>query len=178
MTSGVSGRTEVLSTGRLRVTTWLPSDYADLRALHSDPLVMHHLRSGVESAAETRARLDRFLREQAELGWTKWRLESADRRLVGRAGFNLGGSDLADGQWRELGYVLTPGLWGLGLATEVAGALVGWHRAHPDPRLRAELCAYAFAENGTSRRVLEKVGFTLVGEEWRAGVRQARYELA
>jgi RimJ/RimL family protein N-acetyltransferase len=178
VTSGVSGRTEVLSTGRLRVTTWLPSDYADLRALHSDPLVMRHLRSGVESASETRARLDRFLREQAELGWTKWRLEDADRRLVGRAGFNLGGSDLAGGQWRELGYVLAPGLWGLGLATEVAGALVGWHRAHPDSRPHAELCAYAFAENGASRRVLEKVGFTLVGEEWRAGVRQARYELA
>lgn len=182
MTSGLPSRTEVLSTGRLRVTTWLPSDYADLRALHSDPLVMRHMRSGVESAAETRDRLDRFLREQAELGWTKWRLEDADRRLVGRAGFNLAGFDLArsgpSGQWRELGYVLAPGLWGLGLATEVAGALVGWHRAHPDPRLCAELRACAFAENGASRRVLEKVGFTLVGEEWRAGVRQARYVVA
>jgi [ribosomal protein S5]-alanine N-acetyltransferase len=173
-----SGRTEVLSTGRLRLTTWLPSDYADLRALHSDPLVMRHMRSGAETAADTRARLDRFLREQAELGWTKWRLEDADRRLVGRAGFSLGGSELADRPRRELGYVLAPGLWGLGLATEVAGALVGWHRAHPDPQLRAELCAYAFAENGASRRVLGKVGFTLVAEEWRAGVRQARYELA
>ncbi|HEX4249303.1 MAG TPA: GNAT family N-acetyltransferase [Pseudonocardia sp.] len=65
----------------------------------------------------------------------------------------------------------------LGLATEIAGALVGWHREHPDPRLIPELCAYAFAENGASRRVLEKVGFTLAEEVQRAGVPQARYEL-
>lgn len=169
---GPEDRAEVLSTGRLRVTTWLPSDYADLCVLHSDPAVMRHMRSGVESAAATRDRLDRFLREQAELGWTKWRLEDADGRLVGRAGFNL-----ADGgQQRELGYVLAPALWGLGLATEIAGALVGWHREHPDPRLASELCAYAFAENAASRRVLEKVGFAFVDEVQRAGVLQA-YEV-
>jgi RimJ/RimL family protein N-acetyltransferase len=167
-------RTTVLSTARLRLTTWLASDYADLRALHSDPGVMRYLRSGVESATQTRARLDRFLREQAELGWTQWRLEDGARHLAGRAGFNL----TADGRHRELGYVLAPGMWGLGLATEIAGALVGWHREHPDPRLRPELRAYVFLDNTASRRVLEKVGFTVLDEVEHGGVPQARYELA
>jgi RimJ/RimL family protein N-acetyltransferase len=166
-------RTPVLSTGRLRLTTWLPGDYADLCALHSDPLVMRYLRSGVEAAGETRTRLGRFLREQVELGWTKWRLEDVDGRMVGRAGFNL----TADGQHRELGYVLTPRLWGLGLATEIAGALVRWHREHPDPGRRPELHAYAFADNAASRRVLAKVGFAVVGEVHSGGVRQVRYEV-
>lgn len=166
-------RVTVLSTARLRATTWLPGDYADLCALHSDPLVMRHLRSGVESAAETRARLDRFLREQVELGWTKWRLVDVEGRMVGRAGFNL----TADGLHRELGYVLARRLWGLGLATEIAGALVQWHREHPDARRRPELHALAFADNAASRRVLVKIGFVAVGEVPGGGVPQVRYEV-
>lgn len=66
-----------------------------------------------------------------------------------------------DGYLRELGYVLTPALWGSGVATELARALLRWHGEHPDPRLEPDVYGLAFAENAASRRVLEKAGFTL-----------------
>ena len=92
-------RSRVLQTPRTRLTTWLPEDLPELCALHADPGTMRWMRSGVEDATRTRARLDTYLREQADRGWTKWRVEDRTGRLIGRAGFRL--SD--DGRRRELG---------------------------------------------------------------------------
>ncbi|WP_034354935.1 GNAT family N-acetyltransferase, partial [Deinococcus phoenicis] len=152
--------------------------------------------------ARAASRLADFRREQTEWGWTKWRVQEASGRTVGRGGFGLGD----DGQHRELGYLLAPEVWGQGLATELARALTDWHFAHPDPcllpncddsfessersekqkgrgcgggrisgafpdvreseqpRMSPDLLAFAHVENGASRRVLEKVGFTPTGE--------------
>lgn len=164
-------RETVLVTPRVRVTTWVPGDLADLHQLHSDPLAMRTMNSGVERLETTRGRLDGYLREQVEYGWTKWRVEDLSGAMVGRAGFNLS----EDGRHRELGYVLTPALWGRGLATELAGALLRWHREHPDPRWEPAVFALAFAENAASRRVLEKAGFTLVDERMHRGRLHACY---
>lgn len=150
-------RTTVLTTPRARLTTWRPGDLADLRALHSDPGTMRWMRSGVEDAARTRARLDTFLRQQRDPGWTRWRAEDAGGAMIGRAGF----SPSTDGRRRELGYLLAPDRWGRGLATELAEALVRWHDEHPDG-VDPCLGAFAFEANLASRRVLEKVGFVLV----------------
>lgn len=166
------GRTTVLTTRRARLTTWLPADLDDLRALHSDPLAMRHMRSGVEDERRTRARLDTFLHEQSERGWTKWRVEDAEGRMLGRAGF----SPSSDGRGRELGYLLAPEHWGRGLATELARALVQWHRGHPGD-VEPSLGAFAFAENTASRRVLEKCGFAEAGRHTYDGRVVVRYRL-
>jgi ribosomal-protein-alanine N-acetyltransferase len=147
----------VLETPRVRFTTWRPADIDDLHALHADPNTMRYMNSGVEDEAQVQTRLDGYLREQIEFGWTRWRLEDQRGAMIGRAGFRLAD----DQQHRELGYLLAPSVWGRGLATEVALALTQWHFDHPDPRVSAELRAYAEVENAASRRVLEKVGFTL-----------------
>lgn len=90
---------------------------------------------------------------------------------VGRAGFRL--SD--DRQHRELGYLLTPAVWGRGLATELARALVEWHFGHIDAGIGPELHAWTFVEHSASRRVLEKTGFEFVDERLRDGRVQALY---
>jgi RimJ/RimL family protein N-acetyltransferase len=167
---GPTERRCVLETTRTRLTTWLPDDLHELRALHSDPRAMRYMRSGVEDPARTSARLAAFLREQAERGWTKWRVEDRSGRMLGRAGFNLS----ADGRRRELGYVLAPVAWGRGLGTELAVALVRWHRRHLDG-LDPALQAWAFPENVGSRRVLEKCGF--VPDEDRDAYGMTRYLL-
>jgi RimJ/RimL family protein N-acetyltransferase len=148
----------VLRTPRARLTTWLPQDLPDLCALHADPQTMRYMRSGLEDEAGTRARLAVYLREQAERGWTRWRVEDGAGRMIGRAGFRLS----ADRRRRELGYLLEPPQWGRGLGTELARALVRWHHEHPDG-LEPTLEAYAFADNVASRRVLEKIGLVLTG---------------
>ena len=162
----------VLATRRTRITRWLPSDLADLAELHADPVVMTHLGKGrPETLDEVRARLDDYLREQQELGWTKWRVEDLSGRMIGRAGFG------PYGEGRELGYTLARRVWGRGLATEIADALVHWHRAHPRGGQGA-LTAFAATSNAASRRVLEKVGFRFQRIQPHDGRPHALYELA
>jgi ribosomal-protein-alanine N-acetyltransferase len=51
---------------------------------------------------------------------------------------------------------------GLGLATEIAEALVGWHLSHT---AAVPLRAIVAVGNDASARVLEKVGFDEAGQE-------------
>ena len=165
-----AGRSIVLRTDRLTLTTWLPSDLDDLHAMHSDPETMRYVRHGrPDTFEESAALLERYLTEQSGRGWSRWRVVDGSGRFVGRAGF--GGEE----ERRELGYTLAREAWGRGLATEVALALVRWHREHAP---RADLRAYAALENAPSRRVLEKAGFVEVGSEEYHGMRCGLFRLA
>jgi RimJ/RimL family protein N-acetyltransferase len=141
----------------LVLTTWLAVDVDPLLEVHSDPETMKFVRSGrPESRTETELLVKQYITEHATRGWTKWRLTDRHGGLLGRAGF---GGDAAD---RGLSYAIRRSHWGLGLATEVAGALVEWHLTHaPAARLRALVAA----GNDASVRVLQKVGFEEVGQE-------------
>lgn len=167
-------RRTVLATHRWTLTTWLPADEDDLYRLHSDPDTMRFVGPGrPETRTEVRARLRRYLAEQACPGWTTWRVTDPQGTLIGRAGFG------AHGSHRELGYTLHRDHWGRGLATELAAALARWHSEHPDPADGAptQLWAYAALENLPSRRVLEKVGFAFVDVREHSGVPCAFYVL-
>jgi ribosomal-protein-alanine N-acetyltransferase len=168
-------RRTILSTSRLVVTTWLPEDVEDLHRLHSDSLTMRYVRHGrPETRDETEDLLARYIDEQATRGWTKWRVVDHRGDLVGRAGFGPRGPAN-----RELGYTIRRDLWGRGLATEIAAALVGWHRDHDGgANAGTQLWAYAAIENVPSRRVLEKIGFTLAASTDHNGIPCALYRLA
>lgn len=159
-------RRAILSTARLTITDWLPGDLADLVALHSDPLTMRFIGYGrPDTLAEARSRLDGYLGEQRTQGWTKWRVENRDGDMIGRAGFGEVDS------CRELTYALSRDLWGRGLATEIASALVDWHLEHPAHELSSSgLCAHVEVGNQASVRVLEKVRFEYVDRRVYAGV--------
>ena len=68
----------------------------------------------------------------------------------------------------ELGFVLSRGLWGRGLATEAVAAVAEWALSAPEVPLLFATCD---AENLASARVLEKSGFTCRGAFERAIVR-------
>ncbi|HEX4472129.1 MAG TPA: GNAT family N-acetyltransferase [Nocardioides sp.] len=151
-------RMTVLTTPRTALTTWLHDDLDDLHQLHSDPETMRWIRPGrPETLEESRARLSSYLDPGGEP--TKWRVvDAATGVLLGRAGFG------GDASHRELGYTLRPRSWGAGLGTELATALVAWHRAHPLPEPPGDLTAYAALANAASCRVLEKAGLGFVEE--------------
>lgn len=159
-------RRTILSTDRLTITDWLPADFDDLAALHSDSLTMRYIGHGrPDTLVEARSRLDGYLNEQRSRGWTKWRVENHDGEMIGRAGFGEAGPS------RELAYALRRDQWGQGLATELARALVDWHRQHPARELSSsDLCAHVEVGNRASVRVLEKVQFELVDRRVYAGV--------
>jgi ribosomal-protein-alanine N-acetyltransferase len=96
-------RQVVLTTQGIVVTTWLPDDVEDLYELHSDPLTMRFVGPGrPESREECVRRLGSYLHEQRLRGWTKWRVQTMEGAMIGRAGFGPYGPN------RELGYVLRP----------------------------------------------------------------------
>ena len=154
-------RERILRTGRLVITSWLGVDVDDLFAVHSDAQTMRFVREGrPETRPETAALVDQYIAEHAATGFTKWRVINLEGRFVGRAGF---GTQL-DG--RELGFTIRRELWGQGLATEIAAALVSWHLANT-----AAVPLYAYvAVDPASRRVLDKVGFEPIGREAHCGV--------
>lgn len=150
------------------MTTWLPDDLADLNRLHSDPVTMTFIGGRPETRDESAIRLTRYLQEQAGQGWTKWRVEDRRGRMVGRAGFGEHAGE------RELGYTLDRGVWGRGLATEVAIALVQWHATNPARRWphsneAMRLWAYAATDHTASLRVMVKAGLRYVETREHAG---------
>jgi ribosomal-protein-alanine N-acetyltransferase len=62
----------------------------------------------------------------------------------------------------ELGYGVNPAFQGRGYATEMARAMVQWARQQEDIDVIASAC---LRSNIASVRVLEKVGFTRIGEQ-------------
>lgn len=150
-------REVVLRTPRLSLTSWRVDDVESLHEVHSDPQTMEFVRNGrPESRPEVAQLIDQYIAEHAARGWTKWRLAGLDDQLVGRAGF--GGTS----ESRGLSYLIRRSRWGLGLATEIAEALVGWHLSHT---VGVPLRAIVAVGNDASARVLEKVGFDEAGLE-------------
>jgi ribosomal-protein-alanine N-acetyltransferase len=154
---GQPERVVILTTPRLVLTTWLATDVDPLLEMHSDPESMKYVRFGrPETRKEVEDLVGVYIDAQTARGWTKWRLADLDGELVGRAGF--GGDD----NTRGIAYAIRRSHWGLGLATEIAGALVNWHMSHA-PALR--LRGLVVIGNDPSARVLQKTGFVEVGTE-------------
>jgi RimJ/RimL family protein N-acetyltransferase len=134
--------TRILTTERLLLRPARPDDLHALHAIFSNPAAMRYWSHPEhEDIARTRETLQALLDTPSE--WVVTR----DGEAIGKAG-----------AWRawEVGYMLHPGHWGLGLATEAMRAVVGelfcgfgaqTLTAETDPR------------NLPSIRVLNRLGF-------------------
>jgi RimJ/RimL family protein N-acetyltransferase len=110
-----------------------------------------------------------------------------ERRLVGHPGFHaaveratgrvLGWFQLEEADGRpgelELGYRLYPDVWGAGLATEGAEALLGSALARPGV---TRVFAHSLLSNPGSIRVMEKIGMTYAAPWDYKGLPGAEYE--
>lgn len=168
-----------LETLRLRLRALAPSDEADLVALDSDPEVMRYVGSpaGVKGPAETRERARMRIREEQggdyePLGF--WRIEArSDGAFLGvGALIRMPDGDEVPGDV-EVAYRLARSAWGMGIATEAAGALV----AHAlGPLGLPRLVAVTYPANEASQRVLDKLGFERRGVREYKGV-EATYHV-
>jgi RimJ/RimL family protein N-acetyltransferase len=164
-----------LETPRLRLRPLAETDEADLVALDSDPEVMRYVGSpaGVKSPAETVERARLRIRETRRgdyepLGF--WRIESRRDGTFHGVGALI---RMPDGGDVEVAYRLARSAWGLGIATEAAGALV----AHAlGPLALPRVVAVTYPENRASQRVLDKLGFERRGIREYKGV-QATYHV-
>jgi RimJ/RimL family protein N-acetyltransferase len=160
----------VIETERLRLRPLRSDDFDALHEIYSHPLVAAWI--GEHSAAQTRAELEFYVRHQAEHGWAFWALEErASGRFLGDCGVQP--LERREGGEPELGYDLHPDAWGRGLATEAAAATLDYAR-----RVLAfqRVIAVVKPDHRASRRVLERIGMTLVGERQAYGIPMLEYE--
>lgn len=144
----------VFTTERLVVRRLRPDDLDDFAEICGDPEIARYMGDGQPlSREQTETWIDVSLNNYAERGWGCFGVTTRENdRLVGFCGF-------ARPPERpgivELIYALVPELWGLGYATEVAGAMLTFG---------FEQCGLARIEatvdppNLASKRVLEKIG--------------------
>lgn len=156
----------LLETARLRLRRFTPADAPHVLELDGDPAVVGptgtFLKAGnrvPDAAWSLTHTLGRFLAANGRDGpFGYWLAEDrAEAAFCGWFRFTRDGGDPAV---VELGYRMRSALWGRGLATEGARALVG--RAFAEPVVE-RVVATARADNVGSCRVLEKAGLSLVG---------------
>jgi RimJ/RimL family protein N-acetyltransferase len=108
------------------------------------PRTREQVREGIERQAH-------LLDERGYCMW--WWRERSSGELIGRIGLNP--TDVEDRSVVEVGWSVTPGRQGEGLASEAAAASLRWgfELAGLD-----EIVAFCLPENAASRRVMEKIG--------------------
>lgn len=144
---------ETFATARLIAEKLRDDHLADLVALHLDPDVCRYI-GGVRSPEETAAYLAAAMAHWDRHGFGLWALRTGAGAFAGRAGIRHA---VVEGvEEFELLYTFKRELWGRGLASEIAAALVGIARS----RLGLpSLVALVVGGNGASCRVLERSGF-------------------
>jgi RimJ/RimL family protein N-acetyltransferase len=120
---------ERFETAKLSAERLREDHLADLTTLHLDPHVMHYL-GGVRSPEATRAYLTANLEHWDRFGFGLWVLRTRDGKFAGRAGIRHVVVERVPEV--EVAYTFQRVLWGKGLATEVAEALVdlGFTKGH------------------------------------------------
>ena len=141
----------MIRTERLVLRPAQPGDLKPLHAIFSDPVAMRYWdRPAYEDIALTSRFLDHFMNGDLKLR-EEYILEF-EGRCVGKAGV-----------WKrpEIGYILSPEVWGQGLTVEALQAIIPRAFARwPDmPALTAEMDP----RNHASRKVLERLGFVQTG---------------
>jgi RimJ/RimL family protein N-acetyltransferase len=150
-----------LETERLLLRRFTPDDVGNLTELDSDPAVMRFLTGGKPTprAAIEREILPRFLRSYTQDGgYGYWAaIEKTTGDFIGWFAFHPHEGGPPDEI--ELGYRLQRSAWGKGYATEGSRALIDNGFAQLGAR---RVTATTYQDNLASRRVMEKVGMTLV----------------
>jgi len=151
--------TPPLSTARLALRGFEANDLELLHRLYGNAEVMHFLGDGQPlDRAETQEKLTSVLYRSTYLGIPMWALfRRFDGDFIGRCGFSPWG----DGDEIELAYTLIPDAWGAGYAVEAGHACLEFIVEHGRWRY---VLARTRPTNARSRRVLEKLGFTLERE--------------
>ena len=153
-------------TPRLTLRHARPEDLEAMHAVLSDPRAMAWWSTPPHRALEeTRLWLDSMIAGNAE-GADDFVIER-DEQVIGKAGFF---------KLPDVGYILHPDHWGLGLASEAVGAAVAHVFATRDVD---DLTADIDPANHASMRLLEKLGFVrtgvaertwYIGGEWKDSV--------
>jgi RimJ/RimL family protein N-acetyltransferase len=142
-----------IETARLLLRRFTPYDLDDFAMLNSDPDVMRYIGVGKpQSKAQTRMRLNAIHDHWEQHGFGLWAaVEKTSRAMIGFCGIQY----LDNTSEIEIGYRLEKRFWGIGLATEAAGASL----RYAFEQLGLErIVAVVHPENVASQSVIRKIG--------------------
>jgi RimJ/RimL family protein N-acetyltransferase len=147
----------IVETERLILRRWRLSDRQTFAKLNADPDVMEFLGATL-SRDQSDSMVDRIQEHFQRHGFG---LCAAELRLsqscIGFIGLSIPSFNAHFTPCVEIGWRLSAGEWGQGLATEGARAMV----RHAFDRLKLEsLVSFTTTHNYRSRRVMEKIGMT------------------
>ena len=145
-----------LVTERLVLRAMRSDEVDGLAEIYLDPRVMHWI--GPHTRGDVEHEVARQLSYQQSFGWSLWAVEDRETgRLIGDCGLQPlehAGPEV------ELGYDFHPDVWGRGLATEAARAVMA---AAFGALAIPEVVAVVKPAHVASQRVLEKVGLARMG---------------
>ncbi len=142
-----------ITTERLILREFVPSDYDAIYAYASDPRVTRYMLYGPRDPMDTHEYLERVIGYQSNVPRTVWELavtRREDGALIGACDITF----LKPGEG-DLGYMLRHDMWGKGYASEIAKSLI--NEGFEALRLERILSTVS-TENLRSIRVLEKAG--------------------
>lgn len=176
----------VLDTPRLRLRPWSVEDEDLCLALLCDPAVMRFV-GGVLSEADARAHMPNALRRGAGGRLGIWSVERRDTgEVIGDGVLTPIPIDTEEPDWAQLvpdaypeaeievGYLLKPGAWGQGFATEICARLL---RHAFEQTALARVVACTDPENHLSQKVLLKCGMRGCGTARAYGEMVPWYEM-
>ncbi len=146
-----------LTTDRLILRHWIPSDLDPLAEMMADPLYNRFMPGPFpRSAAEEKFQLIQSKIDQTEFG--PWAVElPGEAGFIGYAGLNIPTRELPCGPCVEIGWHFHPRFWGMGYATEASQEVLHWGF---EERNLDEIVAFTVPENKASIRIMEKLGMT------------------
>lgn len=145
---------------RLVLREFVETDEDAVHSYSSDPMVTQFMDWGPNSIEDTRVFLGEVLRQGTAPHRTAFDLAVVDiesQAVIGSAALSVSSVEHRRG---EIGYVLHPGFWSKGLATEAARILLRFGFAELQLRRISATC---HPDNHASARVLEKAGLVLEG---------------
>lgn len=146
-----------LRTERLLLRAWREADRDPFATLNADLQVMEHF-PAILTQEQSDAFVERIATQFQETGWGLWAVEVADGSalqgaFIGYVG--LWAADHLEPLTVEVAWRLAKDAWGQGYAPEAAAEALryGFEVAE-----LGEIVSFTVAQNGNSRRVMEKIG--------------------
>ena len=155
-------RTYFLKTDRMGFSKWTEADLPLAQALWGDPAVTHYIcATGSFRQSDIENRLKLEIANEEQFGIQYWPIfELVSGELIGCCGLRSHRE-----RQLEIGFHLRPQFWGQGYAVEAAQTVI----SYAFETLQADsLFAGHNPRNVNSAKVLKKLGFALVGEEFYA----------
>lgn len=144
-----------LSTDRLRLRRWIPSDLEPFAGMNADPLVMEHFPS-VLSRDESEAIVARIEAEFDQKGFGLWAVEIPGiAPFIGFVGLAVPGFQEHFTPCVEICWRIPAAYWNRGYASEAARVILTF--GFKTLKLN-EIVSFTATQNLPSRRVMEKIG--------------------